>query len=81
MCEVFRRIVVPVAGLLAVGARLGEPVAGLQPPRRRRSYPRKVKRVRCSRHLAKQPGERGVRHDRPPAACLDDLPEQVARTT
>ncbi|MBV9023974.1 MAG: hypothetical protein JO362_09305, partial [Streptomycetaceae bacterium] len=42
----------------------------LNPPRRQRSYPRKVKRARHNHYPVKKPGETGTRHDQPPTLRL-----------
>jgi hypothetical protein len=47
----------------------------LNPKRRDRSYPRVVKRARHNSYRVKKPGDVGVRHDRPAAISLANLPE------
>ena len=42
----------------------------LNPRRRHRSYPRVIKRARRNSYRVKKPGDRGTRHDGPPAIQL-----------
>ena len=42
----------------------------LNPPRRHRTCPRAVKRTRHNAYQVKKPGDRGTRHDGPPAIRL-----------
>ena len=46
----------------------------LNPRRRHRTYPRVVKRARHNSYRVKKPGDKGARHDRPPAIVLVNLP-------
>jgi hypothetical protein len=46
----------------------------LNPARRNRTYPRVVKRARHNSYRVKKPGDKGIRHDRPPAIVLVNLP-------
>ena len=46
----------------------------LNPRRRYRTYPRVVKRARHNSYRVKRPGDKGIRHDGPPAIELVNLP-------
>jgi hypothetical protein len=46
----------------------------LNPERRNRTYPRVVKRARHNSYRVKKPGDKGTRHDGPPAIVLVNLP-------
>ncbi len=47
----------------------------LNPARRRRSYPRAVRRARHNSYRVKKPGDTGTRHDGPPTIVLVNLPK------
>jgi len=46
----------------------------LNPPRRHRSYPRTLKRLRRSSYRVKRPADTGTRHTGPPTIHLVNLP-------
>lgn len=46
--------------------------------RRERTYPRVVKRGRHNSYRVKRPGDRGVRHESPPAITLVNLTKPQA---
>jgi hypothetical protein len=46
----------------------------LNPVRRHRTFPRVVKRARHNSYRVKRPGDKGTRHDGPPAIRLVNLP-------
>ena len=52
-----------------VAAHLTAPAA-LNPPRRERTYPRAVKRIRHNAHRVKKASDKGVRHPDPPTIRL-----------
>ena len=45
----------------------------LNPPRRDRTYPRVIKRVRHNSNRVKRPGDHGIRHDGPATIKLVNL--------
>ena len=50
----------------------------LNPRRRHRTYPRVIKRARHNAYRVKKPGDRGIRHDGPPAIQLTPAKAQAA---
>ncbi|MCQ9179870.1 hypothetical protein KMT30_12715 [Streptomyces sp. IBSBF 2953] len=50
----------------------------LNPPRRRRSYPRVVKRARHNSYRLKRPEDHGQRHRQPPTVRIANLPTHAA---
>jgi hypothetical protein len=62
--------------LAAVLADITSP-RNLNPARRRRSYPRVVRRARHNSYRVKRPGDTGIRYHGPPAIRLVNLPATV----